>query len=83
VGTARALVALFEKRFVSTIMDMLTVSCRSRNGSLGCSTAASVYKHLPTVDFFHGVLQGQEAKLRVLPVSKCGWTDLDTPEHVA
>jgi len=83
VGTARALVALFEKRFVTTIMDMLTVSRRSGNVSLGFSTAARVYKHLSTVDFFGGVLQGQETKLRVLPVSKCGWTDLDTPGHVA
>jgi mannose-1-phosphate guanylyltransferase len=82
VASARALVGLFEKRFISTIMDMLTVARRRGNVSLAASAAARLYQHLSPVDFFRDVLEGQEAKLRVLPVPKCGWADLGTPRCV-
>jgi mannose-1-phosphate guanylyltransferase len=83
VASARALVGLFEKRFISTIMDMLTVARRGGNVPLAASAAARLYQHLSPVDFFRDVIEGQEAKLRVLPVPKCGWTDLGTPQCVA
>lgn len=83
VASARALVGLFEKRFMATIINMLTVARSGGNVPLAASAAARLYQRLSHVDFFCDVLEGQNAKLRVLPVPKCGWTDLGTPHCVA
>jgi hypothetical protein len=62
---------------------MLTVARNSGNESLAVSAAGRLYQRLSTVDFIHDVLEGQEASLRVVPVPKCGWTDVGTPQRVA
>ena len=41
-----------------------------------------IYERLPSLDFGRHVLPGAAGRLGVLPLAPCGWTDLDTPEHV-
>jgi mannose-1-phosphate guanylyltransferase len=40
------------------------------------------YDRLPEIDFSRHILSGAENDLRVLPVHRCGWTDLGTPARV-
>ncbi|MGH8240599.1 MAG: sugar phosphate nucleotidyltransferase, partial [Steroidobacteraceae bacterium] len=42
-----------------------------------------LYDQLPTIDFSRAVVQGSEARLRVVTAPACGWTDLGTPQRVA
>jgi mannose-1-phosphate guanylyltransferase len=41
------------------------------------------YDGLGSFDFCRDVLEGQEHRLSVLPVPRCGWSDLGTPDRVA
>jgi hypothetical protein len=42
-----------------------------------------VYQSLPDLDFSRDILEGNEAKLRVLTVPRCGWSDLGTLDRIA
>jgi len=42
-----------------------------------------LYEKLPILDFSRHILQGAEARLSVLRVPECGWSDLGTPRSVA
>jgi mannose-1-phosphate guanylyltransferase len=42
-----------------------------------------LYERLPNVDFSRHVLENAVDRLRVRPVSRCGWTDLGTVRRVA
>jgi mannose-1-phosphate guanylyltransferase len=42
-----------------------------------------LYKQLADLDFSKHVLEGAEARLRVVPVPSCGWSDLGTPSRLA
>ncbi|MDE2135990.1 MAG: NTP transferase domain-containing protein [Gammaproteobacteria bacterium] len=44
---------------------------------------SSVYASAPSVDMSRDVLAHEVARLRVLEVPPCGWSDLGTPESVA
>ena len=74
-ATAKALLALFERRMPTIVKDM---QAALRKGEL-----AALYETLPSIDFSRHILQGQEAWLRLLAVPHCGWTDLGTPERIA
>jgi mannose-1-phosphate guanylyltransferase len=82
-ATARALLALYEKRFADTVMEMRGVVARDRSATLDAMAAFDLYQRLPNLDFSRDVLEGNESTLRVLPVPYCGWTDLGTPQRVA
>jgi mannose-1-phosphate guanylyltransferase len=41
-----------------------------------------LYERLPVADFSRDVLQRAADRLAVVPVARCGWTDLGTPERV-
>jgi len=77
VASVRALLRLFERSMASAVRTMVAMD------GLGESDLELAYRYLPTVDFSRDVLQGQEAMLQVLPVPRCGWTDLGTPPRVA
>ena len=70
-SSAKALLALYESRFDSTI------------ARLRAAATAAIYRDLQSLDFSRDVLEGQEAALRVLRVPDCGWTDLGTLPRVA
>jgi hypothetical protein len=42
-----------------------------------------LYQSLPDLDFSRDILEGNEAKLRVLTVPRCGWSDLGTLDRIA
>lgn len=78
-----ALLALLRGAFPEVVDRMATAVARdARLGATGVSVA-EVYADLPTIDFSRAVMQGAEARLRVIPVSACGWSDLGTPKRVA
>jgi mannose-1-phosphate guanylyltransferase len=79
-GSVSALLRLFDGSFSSTIASISHMAER-RMGFEG-ARLDQLYERLPSVDFSHGVLQGHEATLQVLPVPRCGWTDLGTPQRV-
>ena len=82
VATGRAVIALFEKNFAATILQMLTVVRRAYNATLAIESSIRLYRRLPSIDFSRDILAGQESRLRVLRVPNCGWTDLGTPQRV-
>lgn len=82
-STAQALLALFARRMGDIVQAMrAAVRCDLR-APTSAFALAELYELLPAIDFSHQVLQGQEARLRVLQVPQCGWSDLGTPERVA
>ena len=79
-GSVCALLRLFDSSFSSTIASvshMVERGMRFRSARLD-----KFYARLRSVDFSHDVLQGRETTLQVLPVSRCGWTDLGTPQRL-
>lgn len=73
-ASIRTLLALYGPSFDATIAAM-----RNLNGpELG-----KLYRTLPNIDFSRDILEGNEAKLRVLTVPGCGWTDLGTLDRIA
>jgi mannose-1-phosphate guanylyltransferase len=79
-GSVWALLRLFDGSFSTTIASISHMA----EGRMGFEAARfdRLYERLPSIDFSHGVLQGHEAPLQVLPVPRCGWTDLGTPQRV-
>jgi len=42
----------------------------------------ALYDSIESVDFSRGIVEGAEARLRVLAAAACGWSDLGTPQRV-
>jgi mannose-1-phosphate guanylyltransferase len=83
MATAQAMLELFRRRMPDVVASMRAaiqddLSSFGRERSL-----ASLYDRLPVIDFSRDIAQGQERFLGVLPVARCGWSDLGTPERVA
>jgi mannose-1-phosphate guanylyltransferase len=72
-ASVRTLLKLYDHAFDAAITAMR---------SLDAAEMDMAYQHLRSVDFSRDVLQGSEAQMQVLPVPKCGWTDLGTPRRV-
>lgn len=81
-ATARALLQLYMRDHAGTLarMQALIPDGATRHGR---RSLAALYGDLPTVDFSRDVLEAHAARLRVLPVPQCGWSDLGTPQRVA
>lgn len=77
-----ALLKLFERR-CPDIVTAMREALRGVNGASAAEALTELYETLPDLDFSRSILQGQEERLRVLPVPECGWSDLGTPERVA
>jgi mannose-1-phosphate guanylyltransferase len=71
------LVALVRASFPEVVDDMETALAR------GPEAVAALYERLPEIDLSRHVLQGAEARLRVMRAPPCGWSDLGTPRRVA
>jgi mannose-1-phosphate guanylyltransferase len=82
-GAARALLGLYGKHFVATIARLRRAVEQSSRIFRSDTAIGELYHRLPSADFSRDVLQGQEARLRVLAVPRCGWADLGTPQRVA
>ncbi|MGB6354370.1 MAG: sugar phosphate nucleotidyltransferase [Steroidobacteraceae bacterium] len=73
-ASARTLLTLYGSAFDPTIAAM-----RSANWA----EIDKLYHSLADIDFSRDILEGNEAKLRVLTVPRCGWTDLGTLDRIA
>jgi mannose-1-phosphate guanylyltransferase len=76
VARAAALLALFRER-TPRLVERL-----ERARVAGPQAVADCYSEIEPLDFSRGLLEGAEARLAVLPVPPCGWSDLGTPERV-
>jgi mannose-1-phosphate guanylyltransferase len=81
-GTVGALLGMYKKSHANAVASL---SSALTQGSQAFTRVAlsELYEYLIPIDFSHDVLTGQEGLLRVLPVARCGWTDLGTPDRVA
>jgi len=83
MATAQAILELFRRR-IPEVVETMHAAIQSDVRSAGRERALiSLYDRLPVIDFSRDIAQGQERFLRVLPVARCGWSDLGTPERVA
>jgi mannose-1-phosphate guanylyltransferase len=82
-AAGRALLGLFERRCADVVASMRTALQREATSRANGSAIDDLYGHLPLLDFSKDILEGQEMHLRVLPVARCGWSDLGTPKRVA
>jgi mannose-1-phosphate guanylyltransferase len=82
-ATAQALLGQFRRRMPEVFAAMRAAVRHDLYGEAGGSAIAQLYARLPTIDFSRDLLPGAEADLRVLPVPRCGWSDLGTPKRVA
>jgi mannose-1-phosphate guanylyltransferase len=83
VCSGQALLALFAKRVPDLVSAMQTAVRRDLESDGAARAIARLYGQLPTLDFSRDILAGETSCLRVLPVHRCGWSDLGTPERVA
>jgi mannose-1-phosphate guanylyltransferase len=81
-GSLRALLALFEEHFGSTVTAMRHALDLAQNQSGGSVALELFYADLEPHDFSRDVLERHEQMLQVLRVPNCGWTDLGTPKRV-
>jgi mannose-1-phosphate guanylyltransferase len=82
-ASGQTLLGLFRQRILDIVTAMRGAVRRDLASRSNARVTADLYAQLPTIDFSHDILPGQEANLRVLPVPQCGWTDLGTPQRVA
>jgi mannose-1-phosphate guanylyltransferase len=73
-ASVRTLLSLYGPSFDATIAAM-----RHAEGA----ELDELYRSLPEIDFSRDILEGNEAKLRVLTVPRCGWSDLGTVDRIA
>jgi mannose-1-phosphate guanylyltransferase len=81
VSRARTLLTLLERSMPQNL-ERMSAALGHGAGAAAAQALAELYERLPTVDFSSDVMTGQESVLRVLPVPRCGWTDLGTPRRV-
>jgi mannose-1-phosphate guanylyltransferase len=80
LATRRQLVRLYEES-QPVLLSRYLRNLRERGW--GREAVEALYRFLPVRDFSRDLLQPMAAKLRLLPVPPCGWTDLGTPGRVA
>ena len=73
-ATVRTLLNLYSPSFDATVAAM-----RHAEGA----ELDELYQSLPDLDFSRDILEGNECKLRVLAVPRCGWSDLGTLDRIA
>lgn len=80
---AAALLELYERRCPDIVRAMRAAIRSGERATVASEALVKLYDTLPELDFSRSILEGQEQRLRVLPVPECGWSDLGTPERVA
>jgi mannose-1-phosphate guanylyltransferase len=76
------LLRLLCERMSGIASSMWTALARRVQHERGSTALQGIYAGLPAVDFSQTVLQGNEARLRLLTVPSCGWSDLGTPARL-
>jgi mannose-1-phosphate guanylyltransferase len=81
-GLARTVLRMYEKSLAAIIVAMRAALELGRARPAGPGALAELYEHLPAVDFSRDILEQHAAMLQVVPVPRCGWSDLGTPKRV-
>ena len=79
VSAASALLALFAARQPDLVGELRSAALRDRCSPREPLAARRAYRLLPTLDFSRDILVGQAARLRLLRVPACGWSDRREP----
>ncbi len=79
----RSLLRLFERQFPAVVSVMRRALQRDQYSLEHAAALGACYAQLHHIDFSHHLLPGVERYLRVLPVPRCGWSDLGTPQRLA
>lgn len=79
-STGAALAGAFQAALPSLAMDHLESFA---GGEAEARAIAAMFESLPDCDFSRDVLQRNAARLRLIEVPNCGWTDLGTPARLA
>lgn len=81
-ASVQALLHMLEGRCPEIAREMREAVRRDLR-QLNAVATADLYERLPSLDFSRDMLRnGTDANLRVLPVPKCGWSDLGTSKRV-
>jgi mannose-1-phosphate guanylyltransferase len=81
-GTVRSMLALFSDDHAEAVSAMRVALEHDRRAP-SRSALAEFYAGREAFDFSREILERQAARLRVIRVPACGWTDLGTPHRVA
>lgn len=83
VSSAQGMLRIFMQKMPQIVARMRAAVKRDLDAGANATAMRDLYADLPTIDFSRNILPGQESCLRVLPVQRCGWSDLGTPKRVA
>jgi len=83
VTHAFKLLELFAKKFPQTVANMKKAVAHDVQTPDKPDATEVLYHTLINVDFSRDLLVGEESALCVLPVERCGWSDLGTPQRLA
>ena len=79
-GSIAALLGQFEESHSRLIEEMRAALERESQGE--ADAVKNLYETIAPLDFSKDVLELQAGRLRLMGVSRCGWTDLGTPQRV-
>jgi mannose-1-phosphate guanylyltransferase len=80
---ARSLLRLFMKRLPDVVVKMHSAVAEDLYSSPNAVATTSIYRDLPTIDFSSQILHGAEARLCLLKLNRCGWSDLGTLKRLS
>jgi mannose-1-phosphate guanylyltransferase len=78
---ARSLLGLFMTRQPDVVAKMHYAVAEDLYSPNALATTV-IYRDLPTIDFSSQILHGAEARLCLLKLNRCGWSDLGTPKRL-
>jgi mannose-1-phosphate guanylyltransferase len=81
-GTVRSMLALFNDGHAEAVTAMRAALAQDRRAAAQAALD-EFYAGVQAFDFSRQILERQAARLRVIRVPPCGWTDLGTPYRVA
>ena len=78
----KTLLELFDHKLPGLAATLQDALARDMGAQQLTPTLTRTYEELGSYDFCRDVLEGMENRLSVLPVPRCGWSDLGTPDRV-
>lgn len=83
ITRAFKLLEVFARRFPQTVANMKKAVAHDVETPDQPGATEVLYQTLTNADFSRDLLAGEESALCVLPVERCGWSDLGTPQRLA
>ena len=82
-ANGKTLLEFFDEKLPGVSATLQDALARDLGVAQTMDVLSRAYDGLGSFDFCRDVLEGQEHRLSVLPVPRCGWSDLGTPDRVA